>query len=102
MISLASSSLSTDRRCSYQPIASASSVSEAHIRANVRVVADSSPGGSWYWSNPIAAPFLGLSIPLYPPGGSRRSISHTIVSLSEAHLRYGSDAHDCCTRSEAG
>src|ERR1700678_22151 len=53
MIATASASVSTEIRCSYQPIASASSVSEAHIRANVRVCADSSSGGSWYWSNPI-------------------------------------------------
>ena len=37
MIAFASGSPSTARRCSYQPIASASSVSEAHRRANVRV-----------------------------------------------------------------
>ena len=37
---------STARRCSYQPIASASSVSEAHSRANVRVAGGSSSGGS--------------------------------------------------------
>jgi hypothetical protein len=40
-------------RCSYQPIASASSVSDAQSRANVRVRSGSSPGGSWYWSKPI-------------------------------------------------
>ena len=50
MIARASGSGSTARRCSYQPIASASSVSEAHSRANVRVSAGSSSGGSWYWS----------------------------------------------------
>ena len=38
MIASASGSVSTARRCSYQPIASASSVSDAHRRANVRVV----------------------------------------------------------------
>ena len=46
---------STASRCSYQPIASASSVSEAQRRANVRVSAGSSSGGSWYWSNPMPA-----------------------------------------------
>ena len=34
---------------------SASSVSEAIMRANVRASALSSPAGSWYWSNPISA-----------------------------------------------
>ena len=53
MIASASRSDSTAMRCSYQPIASASSVSEVHRRANVRVSAGSSPGGSWYWSNPM-------------------------------------------------
>src|SRR5512133_2955540 len=43
-------------RCSYQPIASASSVSEAIIRANVRTSALSSPAGSWYCSKPISSP----------------------------------------------
>ncbi len=52
----ASGSRSTARRCSYQPIASASSVSEAHNRANVRVCSGSSSGGSWYWSKPISFP----------------------------------------------
>ena len=46
MMALASRSLSTSRRCWYQPIASASSVSEAHNRANVRVAGESSSGGS--------------------------------------------------------
>src|SRR5690348_14351934 len=36
-------------------MASASSVREAHRRANVRVSAGSSPAGSWYWSKPIRA-----------------------------------------------
>jgi len=44
---------STARRCSYQPMASASSVSEAIIRAKVRVSCGSSFAGSWYWSNPM-------------------------------------------------
>ena len=48
MIARASRSVSTAMRCSYQPIASASSVREAHRRANVRVSAGSSSGGSWY------------------------------------------------------
>ena len=52
----ASGSRSTASRCSYQPIASASSVSEAHSRAKVRVSAGNSSGGSWYWSNPICFP----------------------------------------------
>ena len=55
MIACASRSVSTAIRCWYQPIASASSVSEAHSRANVRVSSGSSPGGSWYWSNPMRA-----------------------------------------------
>ena len=63
MIARASRSGSTARRCSYQPIASASSVSEVHSRAKVRVSAESSSGGSWYWSVGIPgschlAPFL--------------------------------------------
>ncbi len=53
MTALASGSRSIARRCSYQPIASASSVSDEHRRANVRVCSGSSSGGSWYWSNPI-------------------------------------------------
>src|SRR5262249_22018726 len=55
MIARASRSDSTAMRCSYQPIASASSVSDAHRRANVRVSPGSSAGGSWYWSKPIRA-----------------------------------------------
>jgi len=51
MIARASASCSTESRCSYQPIASASSISEAQIRANVRVSWGSSSGGSCYWSN---------------------------------------------------
>ena len=50
MMSRATASGSTARRCSYQPIASASSCSDVHRRANVRVSAGSSSGGSWYWS----------------------------------------------------
>ena len=50
MIAFACLSFSSDIRCSYQPIASASSWSEVIIRAKVRVSADSSSGGSWYWS----------------------------------------------------
>ena len=42
----ASTSGSTELRCTYEPIASASSLSDAHIRAKVRVSADSSSGGS--------------------------------------------------------
>ena len=55
MIACASGSFSTASRCSYQPIASASSVSEAHMRAKVRVSSGSSSGGSWYWSKPMRA-----------------------------------------------
>src|SRR5271166_1900204 len=55
MIAPASASASTSSRCSYQPIASASSVSEEHSRANVRVWWESSSGGSWYWSKPTPA-----------------------------------------------
>src|ERR1700687_419593 len=57
MMALASRSFSSARRCSYQPIASASSMSDVIMRANVRVFAESSPGGSWYWSNPIRPPW---------------------------------------------
>src|SRR3954466_2086687 len=53
MILRASGSCSMARRCSYQLIASASSVIEANIRAMVRVSCESSSGGSWYWSNPM-------------------------------------------------
>src|SRR3954447_15996676 len=53
---------SSASRCSYQPIASASSVSDAHSRANVRVSAGSSSGGSWYWSNPIHRDLPGASV----------------------------------------
>jgi hypothetical protein len=52
MIARASSSGSSAIRWSYQPIASASSVSEAIMRAKVRASGLSSSGGSWYWSNP--------------------------------------------------
>ena len=48
MIALASASGSSEMRCWYQPIASASSVSEAITRANVLVSALSSAAGSWY------------------------------------------------------
>ena len=54
MIARASGSCSTARRCSYQLIASASSVIEAKMRASVRTSWLSSSGGSWYWSNPMA------------------------------------------------
>jgi hypothetical protein len=46
MIRRAWSSVSIEIRCSYQPIASASSWSEAMMRANVRTSALSSAGGS--------------------------------------------------------
>jgi hypothetical protein len=46
MTALASASGSTASRCSYHPIASASSTSEAQSRAKVRVAGDSSSGGS--------------------------------------------------------
>ena len=55
MIAFACSSVSTASRCSYQPIASASSVSEATMRANVRASPLSSSGGSWYCSKPMPA-----------------------------------------------
>src|SRR3954462_14389905 len=65
----ASGSCSTASRCSYQPIASASSVKDAHSRANVRVRAGSSSGGSWYWSNPmpgtVRCPAMKLAVQLY-------------------------------------
>ena len=57
MIARASRSGSTAMRCSYQPIASASSVSEAQRRAKVRVSSGSSSAGSWYWSNPTPTSF---------------------------------------------
>ena len=59
MIAIACGSRSTAIRCSYQPIASASSVNDAHSRANVRVSAGSSSGGSWYWSKPMSSPGRG-------------------------------------------
>ncbi|HEU5433645.1 MAG TPA: hypothetical protein VFU81_18400 [Thermomicrobiales bacterium] len=46
MIALAASSGSTASRCSYQLMASASSVNEAIMRAKVRVGAGNSSGGS--------------------------------------------------------
>ena len=46
MIFFASRSFSTEMRCSYQLIASASSVSDTIMRANVRVSSESSDGGS--------------------------------------------------------
>jgi hypothetical protein len=61
MIARASASFSTASRCSYQSIASASSIRLRHIRANVRVSSGSSSGGSWYWSNGIYAPFCASS-----------------------------------------
>ena len=62
MIARASASCSTESRCSYQLIASASSVSDANIRASVRVSCESSSGGSWYWSNPIPRPYRTASL----------------------------------------
>ena len=50
MMAAASLSCSTARRWAYQPIASASSISDVHIRAKVRTSSGSSPGGSWYCS----------------------------------------------------
>ena len=61
MIAFACASGSSEIRCSYQPIASASSVSDAIIRANVLVSALSSSAGSWYWSKPISPPCSSLS-----------------------------------------
>ena len=46
MIARASSSFSTSRRWWYQLIASASSISDVQIRANVRASPESSSGGS--------------------------------------------------------
>src|SRR5581483_8052955 len=54
MIAFACGSGSREMRCSYQPIASASSVSDAIIRANVLVSGLSSEAGSWYCSKPIS------------------------------------------------
>src|SRR5262245_25203535 len=62
MTASASGSCSSAIRCSYQPIASASSVSEAHSRAKVRVRAGSSSGGSWYWSKPIQGWLPGVDV----------------------------------------
>ena len=61
MIARASGSRSTSSRCSYQPIASASSINEAQIRANVRTSGESSSGGSWYWSNGTIGTLVGMS-----------------------------------------
>jgi hypothetical protein len=58
MMARASGSGSTSRRCWYQPIASASSVSEAIMRANVRASWLSSCAGSWYCSKPIGRNLL--------------------------------------------
>jgi hypothetical protein len=57
MSALASSFFSTAMRCSYQPTASASSMSETIILAKVRVSSGNSLGGSWYWSKDICFPF---------------------------------------------
>jgi hypothetical protein len=46
MIAAAALSRSTARRCAYQLIASASSMSDVHMRANVRTSSASSSGGS--------------------------------------------------------
>jgi len=48
MMARASTSGSTEIRCMHEPIASASSLSDAHIRAKVRVFPDSCSGGSAY------------------------------------------------------
>jgi hypothetical protein len=53
MMVLASLSFSTAMRCSYQSMASASSISDLIMRANVRTSCGNSPAGSWYWSKPI-------------------------------------------------
>ncbi|HEV2772523.1 MAG TPA: hypothetical protein VGV57_06810, partial [Thermoleophilaceae bacterium] len=60
----ATESGSTASRWSYQLIASASSISAAQIRANVRVSGGSSSGGSWYWSTPMDEGYP-------PPGGAQ-------------------------------
>src|SRR6185312_2489132 len=74
MTAAASGSFSSARRCSYQPIASASSVSDAHSRAKVRVAAGSSSGGSWYWSKPMCSPVDDLAgVTRYPSAGGARS-----------------------------
>src|SRR5699024_8158105 len=56
MIASASASFSTAIRCSYQSMASASSVRLVSIRTSVRVSSGSSSGGSWYWSKPMGPP----------------------------------------------
>src|SRR5260221_7166440 len=86
MIAFASASGSSDMRCSYQPMASASSVIDVIMRANVRVSALSSLAGSWYCSKPIS-------------GSSRRWIVSLVsVKLSSnravgARIALRSDQH---------
>ena len=89
MIARACGSGSTARRCSYQPIASASSVSEAHRRANVRVSAGSSSGGSWYWSNPIGSPIWWGR----PRRGSRERYASRKCESAEARREPGVALH---------
>jgi hypothetical protein len=48
---------SREMRCSYQPIASASSVREVIMRAKVRISDDNSAAGSWYCSVAISVFF---------------------------------------------
>src|SRR4051794_1622893 len=79
----ASRSDSIAMRCSYQPIASASSVSDAHMRANVRVCAGSSSGGSWYWSKPMAAQYGVPARPLASLGMRTLTLGRTGRQVSE-------------------
>src|SRR3989454_457810 len=67
MMARASASVSTAIRCSYQPMASASSWRDVQIRAKVRMWSGRSPGGSWYWSVPNVSPpsqLFGDGLPL--------------------------------------
>src|SRR5947207_9626347 len=74
MMARACAFFSTARRCSYHPIASASSMSDAIMRANVRVFSGSSSGGSWYWSNDISLRRLECRFALRP----RQPVGHPL------------------------
>src|SRR5664279_5722877 len=93
MMARASRSLSSARRCWYQPIASASSVRDVQRRANVRTSSESSFGGSWYWSVGIRASCHRAS--------AHRSFStrtgSTQVPVSYTHLRaHETDSYLVC------
>src|SRR5205085_2283700 len=84
MIAAASRSCSSARRCSYQPIASASSISEVRMRARVRISADSSEGGSWYCSV--------VTRRRYPPRYGRKHLA-ALDQLDTVAVRILDEAH---------